>query len=221
MPNPLMPKIAPLAIALTAGLALGYGAGRIAPGPSSVNPMSGATGGYAEGFEAAKKLALGTGSISSLPEELTSLEGTLLSVEKGSLTIETPLKSPNPFADQDLPARRRVRITEKTEIVIQVPKSDAQIAADEQEFQRALARGEQPVQQPNFFEKAARLGDLRVGGWLIITSATDIKSAADFEALRVFAPLTGGRSGGAQVEPPIGPPPADTSGIQPPNAPQP
>jgi hypothetical protein len=217
-----MPKILPITIALTAGLALGYGAGRMMPDPSPSGPTAGGTGGYAEGFEAAKNIALATGAIQSLPEELTSLEGRVLSIEAGSVTVEVALKSSNPFEDQDLPPRRRVRVTEKTEIVIQAMKSAAEIAADELAFQRAVARGEQPEQEPNFSEKPGRLKDLRVGGWLVITSATDIKSASDFEALRIFMPLTGGIPGsGAQVEPPPGPPPADTSGIQPPNAPQP
>jgi hypothetical protein len=221
MPNPLTSKIAPVAIALTAGLVLGYGAGRITTGPSASGPMSAPTGGYAEGFEAAKTLALATGAIRSLPEELTTLEGTVLSLDGNSLMLETGLKSPNPFADQDLPARRRVRVTEKTEIVIQTRKTAAEIAADEQAFQKAVARGEQPSQQPNFSEKAGRLKDLKVGMWLVVTAAEDIKSAADFEALRIFVPLNGTNptSGTQAVPPPSAPP--DTSGIQPPDGPQP
>jgi hypothetical protein len=220
MPNPLTSKITPVAIALTAGLVLGYGAGRIMPGTSTSGPMSAPAGGYAEGFEAAKTLALGTGTIRSLPEELTSLEGTVLSLDGGSLTLETSLKSPNPFADQDLPARRRVRVTEKTEIVIQTRKTAAEIAADEQAFQKALARGEQPSQQPNFSEKPGRLKDLKVGMWLVVTAAEDVKAVADFEAVRIFAPLNGTNptSGSQAVPPPSATP--DTSGIQPPNGPQ-
>lgn len=178
-------KKAALALAgLAVGFVVGYGTGRVSTG-TPINPLTGAKGGYEEGYAAAMQKMADAGLIPPEPNEAFSLSGKIASIEGDAIVFDANAASLNPLAPAFAPSRRTARITASTKIEQAVPTTDEETVAAQEAFEAALAAGE-PATPPEPLKRVAYAQPLKAGDMIVVQSESNILEAASFDAAAIL-----------------------------------
>lgn len=129
----------------------------------------------------------------SAPANIFSLSGQVKSINGSTIVINANPMTQNPFAEGNFPAVREVTIVGATSITRTEQKDPATFQKEMTAFQKATqsrtgSAGAAPaaVNLPNpFTEVVLKLSDVKVGDTITITAASDITSAARFEATKI------------------------------------
>jgi hypothetical protein len=124
--------------------------------------------------------------------EMQVVSGTIKTVSGDTITLETQ-PSANPF--ENLPTTRQVKVTSETKIVKNEPK-DPEVFQDEMDaYQKAVSEsapkpGEPapsnlPTPPEPFIEMELEISDLKAGDMITVDAGKDIKTATNFDAVKI------------------------------------
>lgn len=175
-----MPVVIAVILAVV-GYAVGYKTG------SSQVYESAKAEGYREALQA-DKAKVSAGAI--FPEtHLTSLRGTVKSVNGDTLDIEVGQTVTNPL-DEQAPLVRHVTVTKDTAVIRSTQKSDATTFKELDDYEKAVRAaqdaGKQPPSPPlSYTVEKIQLSDLKAGDLVIVDAQSDIARAESFVATSV------------------------------------
>jgi hypothetical protein len=181
--------------------------------------------GYAAGV-AARSAELRESIAKLLPPHPTTsqLNGTVSSVGADSLDLAVAQTIVNPLEPQ-APLARKAMVSSTTKITLRSAKSAEEMQADQRDYDarvkkynEALAKGATGLTvplppQPGFTDAPGKLSDIKAGMTVTVVAATDITTAASFDATEIFVMPAGGLPSGT---PPVGAPTPTPSAPTPP-----
>ncbi len=168
-------------VGLAVGFVGGYGAGRVSTG-TPLNPLApGKSGGYQEGYDAARKKLAESGLFPPAPAELRSLTGTVKEIKGSTITLTVDLRSPNPLEEISAPKERLVTVAEDAKIRRRAPKTPAEL---QEEF--AAREPGAPTPPPSPFKLVAvKLEEIKAGETVTVGADKNILSETSFAATEI------------------------------------
>lgn len=145
--------------------------------------------GFTNGRKNASEELIAKGVLQPLPHGLTSIAGTVVSVDAGQqlLHVHVPQVIMNPLSTQ-APTERIVRVTADTTLIRQRPRSQAEyekeLAAIRKQWERSPA-AVAPPEPKRVLETPIYFRDIVPGAVVTIESNADILYTAAFDVVRV------------------------------------
>ncbi len=178
--------IAVAAVAAVALLIVGYAWGASRSSNASILSLGGGSyaTGYAAGIADAKKKLKESGIVPSSPEQVTTLSGTVKSVDADRFVIKANPVSMNPL-DAQGPTDRTIVVGSQTKITIRVAMTPEELNAAMKAFQANINSKKLAIPPAPFTEKTASISDIKIGMVVTVTAADNIKDAATINATAV------------------------------------
>ncbi len=155
-----------------AGMAAGTGLG-----PDNDNE-------FLSGYKEAMNRLAQSGIIPPTTDKVTAVSGKVVATLDSAVSIEIERVTMNPLEDQG-PTTRLVTIGSDAKIIKLVPRSAAEMDAATKSFQESLRAGQAPLPPLPFKEEGALLSDIKEGMAITVISESDIRTAANIEAVKV------------------------------------
>jgi hypothetical protein len=162
------------------GLSLGYFAGSFANKKGDITiEKSNVDKKLLEQIERAK-------SFFPVIDEMFSVTGTITGIGNNIINIDT-FQSPNPF--EDIPTKREIKISSSTKLIRQEQKDPQEFQKEMEKYQKILQENPNDLPKlPQYFDEVnIRITDLKAGDVITVTSETDIKTQASFNAEKVIS----------------------------------
>ncbi|MFA5842006.1 MAG: hypothetical protein WC835_03560 [Candidatus Paceibacterota bacterium] len=140
--------------------------------------------------------------------DIRSVSGTIAGISGNTITLKT-VASINPF--ENSPDTREVTVTNGTKIIRSEPKTPEAFREEMSAYQKALKKtfpapgattttaAKMPTSPMPFNEIAIQISDLKAGDMITVESGKDIKTAPDFEAVKI---TLGGTAAGGDTKVP-------------------
>ena len=176
--------IAVAAVAAVALLIVGYAWGASRIGATMLGAGGSYDSGYAAGMAAARKKLAASNLIPPSPATVTSISGTVKSVDTDRFVITSFPVSMNPLDPQG-PAERTIVVNGQTQLTEHIPMTPDEQAAAMKLFQDDMRAGKPGTPPATFTEKKATLDDLKISMTVTVTAASDIKTADTINATQV------------------------------------
>lgn len=146
---------------------------------------SGVGGTYQNGFSAgmdnARAILAKSGIIPASPEKITSISGTVKSVDGNKIVIAANPISANPLEDRG-PAERTIIANDKTKISVMTPYTADEFSAAMQKFNEEARAGKPSVPPSPYKEISASIDDIKMTMTITVTSDENIKTASQINA---------------------------------------
>ena len=193
--------IAVAAVAAVALLIVGYAWGASRIGALSIGAGGSYDTGFAAGMSAARKKLEDSHIIPPSPATVTSISGTVKSVDTDRFVIAAFPVSMNPL-DAPGPAERTSVVNGQTQITEHVPMTPDEQTAAMKLFQDNMRAGKPGTPPMPFTEKTATVNDLKISMTVTVTAASDIKTAGTVNATRIVFDALPSATPAAPVAPP-------------------
>ncbi len=143
---------------------------------------------YEAGWMAASQKLEESGLLRPETAEIFTISGTITQISENQIIIKADPTVINPLAMQ-APESRTVNITSKTKIIKQTPKTQEELAADEEKFvnerEKLEPEAEPPARPLPYTEKEIKLSELKTADKISVTSDQNIKLAAEINATEI------------------------------------
>jgi hypothetical protein len=207
--------------AFVVGIAVGFKTGF-----NPVGILSGGQGGsYQDGFNHARELLAKSGMFPAVSGKITSLSGTVKSVDDKGLIITVNSRVVMNPLDPQGPAERRIEVSGDTAIVAMIPIAKEDFEAAQKKFAEDMKAGNKATPPSMSTEEARKLSDINAGMMVTVTSNDDISVAPAIKAAKIVLSGSGTPNPILPGAPPPGnpidsslvipPPPANPGDIKP------
>lgn len=121
-------------------------------------------------------------------EAVYIVNGKVKEVQDDTIVMEVNFGASNPF-EEPLVETRLVKITDATELVQQMPKTQAEYEIEIQEYGRAMTRNpDEPIPMPTYTKEIElELSDLGADRTVVVQSEENIKAKTEFAATKIVA----------------------------------
>jgi hypothetical protein len=170
-----------LAIVVISGSYLaGFGTAAKLGGNGAINGGS-YQNGFTAGMDNARSLLVKSGIIPASPEKITSISGTVKSIDGNKIVITANPMTVNPLEDRG-PAERTIITSDKTKISVMVPYTADEFRAAMEKFNEEARNGKPSVPPSPYKEVAATFDDIKMTMTITVTSDDNIKTASQINA---------------------------------------
>ena len=143
---------------------------------------------YEAGWMAASQKLEESGLLRPETAEIFTISGTITQISENQIIIKADPTVINPLAIQ-APESRTVTVNPETKIIKQIPKTQEELAADEEKFVNEREKLEPEAAPPTrplpYTEKEIKLSELKIGDKISVTSDQNIKFATEITATEI------------------------------------